>query len=477
MGSISDRRIPWWWRWIRIGLDLIVIQVAFALAYLMRYRWEWFREITFDAPFSAYIPFQIAWTVLLLLMFRLDRVYPPQMGAPWLEEMYRILNAVAKSTLVLMAVVFFSQSLFYSRLMFLEAALLAVLLLGILRFFESRAERIMRRRGIGVVRALIVGAGDLGRAVMRAALARPELGYRIVGFVDDDPEKARTDIGPFRARGTLEDLPKVLREDRVDEVIITLPMAFYDRIQEVIRHCEARRIPVRIVPDPFQLALSRLDMRDLDGIPLIGVREARFSPWQFRLKRAMDLVLAALLLLLSAPLMALIALAIKLDSPGPVIFRQVRVGKEGRLFTMYKFRTMRVGAEQEQERLRALNEASGPLFKIRNDPRVTRVGRILRRLSLDELPQLINVLKGEMSLVGPRPPVPAEVEAYKPWQRQRLAAVPGMTGLWQISGRSDLTFDEMCLLDIYYIENWSPLLDLEIMLRTIPRVLMGEGAY
>lgn len=472
-----DRRIPGWWRWVRVGLDLVVIQVAFVLAYWMRYRWEWFREITFDAPFSAYIPFQIAWTLLLLLTFRLDRVYPPQMGAAWLEEMYRILNAVAKSTLALMAVVFFSQSLFYSRLMFLEAALLVVLLLGGLRFVESRVERHLRRRGVGVVRALIVGAGDLGRAVMRAALARPELGYRILGFVDDDPEKAHTDIGPFRALGTVADLPRVLAEHPIDEVIITLPMAFYERIQEVVRCCEAHRIPARMVPDPFQLALSRLDVRDLDGLPLIGVREVRLSPAQIRLKRAMDLALGSLLLLMAAPLMALIALAIRLDSPGPVIFRQVRVGKDGRLFTMYKFRTMRVGAEQEQEQLRALNEASGPLFKIRNDPRVTRVGRILRRLSLDELPQLINVLKGEMSLVGPRPPLPSEVEAYKPWQRQRLSAVPGMTGLWQISGRSDLTFDEMCLLDIYYIENWSPMLDLEIILRTIPRILTGEGAY
>ncbi|WP_352428126.1 undecaprenyl-phosphate glucose phosphotransferase [Thermoflexus sp.] len=471
------RRIPGWWRWVRVGLDLVVIQVAFVLAYWMRYRWEWFREITFDAPFSAYIPFQIAWTLLLLLTFCLDRVYPPQMGAAWLEEMYRILNAVAKSTLALMAVVFFSQSLFYSRLMFLEAALLVVLLLGGLRFVESRVERHLRRRGVGVVRALIVGAGDLGRAVMRAALARPELGYRILGFLDDDPEKAHTDIGPFRALGTVADLPRVLAEHPIDEVIITLPMASYERIQEVVRHCEARRIPARMVPDPFQLALSRLDVRDLDGIPLIGVREVRLSSAQIRLKRAMDLALGSLLLWMAAPLMALIALAIRLDSPGPVIFRQVRVGKDGRLFTMYKFRTMRVGAEQEQEQLRALNEASGPLFKIRNDPRVTRVGRILRRLSLDELPQLINVLKGEMSLVGPRPPLPSEVEAYKPWQRQRLSAVPGMTGLWQISGRSDLTFDEMCLLDIYYIENWSPMLDLEIILRTIPRVLMGEGAY
>ena len=173
----------------------------------------------------------------------------------------------------------------------------------------------------------------------------------------------------------------------------------------------------------------------------------------------------------------LAALLIRLDSPGPVLFSQTRVGEKGKLFTVLKFRSMRVGAEAEQEQLRERNEATGPLFKIRNDPRQTRFGRLLRRTSVDEIPQFLNVLKGEMSVVGPRPGLPSEVARYQPWHRQRLEVKPGITGLWQVSGRSDLTFDEMCLLDIYYIENWSLALDIQIMLRTIPRVLFGSGAY
>jgi lipopolysaccharide/colanic/teichoic acid biosynthesis glycosyltransferase len=172
-----------------------------------------------------------------------------------------------------------------------------------------------------------------------------------------------------------------------------------------------------------------------------------------------------------------VALLIKLDSPGPVIFRQQRVGERGRIFSFYKFRSMRDGAEDQQAELRSRNEATGPLFKIKDDPRLTRLGPLLRRRSLDEIPQLWNVLRGDMSLVGPRPGLPAEVAQYQPWHRQRLEVPPGITGLWQVSGRSDLSFDEMCLLDIYYIENWSLGLDLMIMLRTIPRVLFGEGAY
>jgi lipopolysaccharide/colanic/teichoic acid biosynthesis glycosyltransferase len=175
--------------------------------------------------------------------------------------------------------------------------------------------------------------------------------------------------------------------------------------------------------------------------------------------------------------MGIIALAIRLDSPGPAVFKQTRIGKGGKEFMCHKFRSMREGAEAEQEDLLNLNEASGPLFKIKDDPRMTRVGRFLRRLSLDELPQIYNVLRGEMSLVGPRPPLPSEVAQYQDWHKQRLEAPPGMTGLWQVSGRSQLTFDEMCLLDIFYIENYSPMLDLRIMLRTIPAVLLRQGAY
>ena len=231
------------------------------------------------------------------------------------------------------------------------------------------------------------------------------------------------------------------------------------------------------MPDIFQMSLSRVEIDDLGGIPLIGIRDISFSRWGLMLKRSIDMAVAASGLILLAPVMALIALAIRLDSPGPVLFKQTRVGKNGQPFVLYKFRTMRIGAEEEQEKLAALNEATGPIFKIRHDPRLTRVGRVLRRSSLDELPQLYNVLRGEMSLVGPRPPLPKEVEQYQEWHKKRLEIAPGLTGLWQVSGRSELTFDEMVLLDIYYIENWSPVLDTIITLRTIPRVLFGDGAY
>jgi exopolysaccharide biosynthesis polyprenyl glycosylphosphotransferase len=263
----------------------------------------------------------------------------------------------------------------------------------------------------------------------------------------------------------------------VDEVIITLPWTYHRRILSLLRECERRNVAARIVPDLFQLSLRQVAVSDLGGVPLIGVQEIAFSRTALLVKRAMDVILALLMILLGLPVIVLIALAIKLDSPGPILFRQDRVGKNGRPFRIYKFRSMRVGAEEEQEDLLAMNEADGPLFKIRNDPRLTRVGRFLRRTSLDELPQLINVLQGQMSLVGPRPAIAYEVEQYQPWHRQRLSVHPGMTGLWQVSGRSELTFDEGVLLDIYYIEHWSPWLDLTILLRTVPKVFIGDGAY
>jgi exopolysaccharide biosynthesis polyprenyl glycosylphosphotransferase len=194
-------------------------------------------------------------------------------------------------------------------------------------------------------------------------------------------------------------------------------------------------------------------------------------------KRVLDIVLTVLVLLVLWPVFLLVAIAIKLDSPGPILFTQIRIGQDGRPFKVYKFRSMVADAEDSLPHLNGLNEASGPLFKIKDDPRRTRVGRWLRKLSIDEFPQLINVLRGEMSWVGPRPALPNEVEKYEAWQRQRLEVPQGMTGLPQISGRSDLTFDEVCLLDIYYIENWSLSLDLTILLRTIPQVLFGRGAY
>jgi exopolysaccharide biosynthesis polyprenyl glycosylphosphotransferase len=312
---------------------------------------------------------------------------------------------------------------------------------------------------------------------MRNIVAQPELGYRVIGFVDDDPEKNRTDIGRFKALGEIDSLPRVVQEEGIDEVIITLPWIYHRRILGIMRQCERERVRARIVPDLFQLALSRVDIEDLGGIPIIGVKEISITGWNLAFKRTSDIVLSLAVLVLLFPLMLLISVAIKLDSPGPVLFKQVRVGRDGRRFVFYKFRSMRQGAEEERPQLADLDETVGPIFKIRRDPRCTRLGRFLRRTSLDELPQLYNVLRGEMSLVGPRPAIPVEVEQYQEWHRKRLEVSPGMTGLWQVSGRSQLTFDEMCLLDIYYLENWSPLLDLKIALKTIPAVLAGTGAY
>ena len=252
---------------------------------------------------------------------------------------------------------------------------------------------------------------------------------------------------------------------------------YHQKIMSIVRECERRQVSARIVPDLFQMSLSRVDVDDLGGVPLIGVREVGFGRESLLIKRGVVVVGAVAMLVLGAPLLGLIALAIRLGSPGPTVFRQTRVGAGGKRFEMFKFRSMREGAEAELEQLLDLNEADGQFFKIRDDPRLTRVGRFLRRTSLDELPQLWNVLRGEMSLVGPRPPVPAQVSRYMEWHKRRLDVRPGMTGLWQVSGRSLLTFDETVLLDIYYIENWSLWLDFKILLRTIPTVLFGAGAY
>jgi len=461
--------------WVAL-LDVVTIIVAFLAGYWVRYDLRWFLDVAYDAPLSAYLPFLILYVILTPVFFVVDGVYRTWPRS-WMDQVYRITNATAKVTVLMLAITFVFRPRYYSRAMLIEVGLLTILLLALVRGAQGIAIAYLRRRGIGIKRVVIVGAGEIGRTVMRTIVARPDLGYRVVGFVDDNPEKGYTDIGRFKALGPLDNLPAILDEERPDEVIITLPWMYHRKILGIVRECERRRVRPRIVPDLFQMSLTQVNVEDLGGVPLIGVRSVAISKGALFVKRLIDVTLATMGLLLGAPLFLLIALAIRLDSPGPIIFRQTRVGLRGRHFEMYKFRSMHVGAEEQQDMLADMNEADGPIFKIRDDPRLTRVGRILRRLSMDELPQLVNVLRGEMSLIGPRPPIPAEVEKYQEWHKKRLEAPPGMTGLWQVSGRSRLSFDEMVLLDIYYIENWSLWLDFKILMRTIPKVLLGEGAY
>ncbi len=457
--------------------DLILINLALIGAYYMRYELEWFAEVGFDADLLDYALFAGVLSILLPITFKLDGVYNGRRGQSWFDQMYAIINATAKGTIVLLALTFGFRPLVYSRLLFLEAAVLIVVLTGISRLLKGWIEAWLRRRGVGVDRVLIVGGGEVGRAVIRTIVARPELGYQIVGLVDDNPDRGNTAIGRVKGLGGLEKLAEIIDSQAVDQVIVTLPWMYHRKIMGIVRECQRRRVRAHIVPDLFQMSLSQVDVDDLGGIPLIGVREVTIGRWQRAIKRAMDVLGAVVIGALGLPVLGMIALAIKLDSRGPAVFKQLRVGKQGQQFWCYKFRSMRQGAEQEQDQLLAHNEADGPIFKMRDDPRRTRVGRWLRRTSLDELPQLYNVLRGEMSLVGPRPPLPAEVAQYEAWQMRRLEVAPGLSGLWQVSGRSNLSFDEMCLLDIYYIENWSPLLDIKILLRTVPKVFLGDGAF
>ena len=466
--------------WLTLGLallDTLLINVAFFIAYHARYEWQLIRPVgEYNyVPLREYIPVSLILTAILLVVYRMEGLYTPKRGTSWLDEVYTIFIGTLAGIAVMIVVTFFYRPQFYSRLLFGYAGISVTLTLSLGRLIVRQIWGSLRGRGIGVDRVLVVGAGEIGRAIMRSIMALPQLGYRVVGFIDDEvPEKS---IGRFPSLGSTKDLPRLLQERTVDEVIITLPWTSHEVIIKMVAQCERVRVRARIVPDLFQMSLSRVDVEEVGGIPLLGVKEVSIRGWNLALKRAIDVIVSATTLLLLSPLILLIAALTRLESPGPPLFRQTRIGRKGKPFTLYKFRSMRPEAEEELSKVGDLDEAEGVFFKIREDPRRTRVGKLLRRLSLDELPQMYNILTGEMSLVGPRPALPGEVERYEEWHRRRLGVLPGLTGLWQVMGRSDLTFDEMVMLDLFYIENWALWLDLKIMLMTIPTVLSGKGAY
>lgn len=469
-------------RWSTLALvvtDVILINIAFVLSHYLRYELQWIRAVAeaYYVPFRAYVPVSIILTLILLIVFRAEGLYDRRRGSSWLDDTYIIFTSTLVGMAIMIFIFFLYRAHFYSRLIFFYAVLLIGTFLSLSRLIERQIAAALRRRGIGVDRVLIVGAGEVGRAIMRSIVARPDLGYRPVGFVDDDPKKQEGSIGPFKALGSTEDLAAILEKEAIGQVIISLPWISHRKVLQIISESERRGVRARFVPDLLQMSLSQVDTDVLEGIPLIGMKETTLTGWKIALKRFMDIAGSSAMLLLLSPLLTIIGVAIKLDSPGPVLFRQTRLGRGARPFTCYKFRSMWEDAEEARPQLSELNEVAGPIFKIRDDPRVTKVGRIIRRFSLDELPQLINVFRGDMSLVGPRPPLPSEVEVYEDWHHERLRIPSGITGLWQVMGRSDLTFDEMVMLDLYYAENWSLWLDFKIMLRTIPTVLFARGAY
>ncbi len=345
--------------------------------------------------------------------------------------------------------------------------------IGLLRAaYESVSLELLRIAGIRR-RVVLVGAGEsLRRLQQELAASRGGIGYDLVGAIAPAGEPGLPVLGE-----SVDDLPAVLDAVRPDELILTEADFDERTVLAVVERAHRHGVRVRLAPNTTELLVHEGEYVPGQGVPLFELRPPILVGWDWVLKRIFDLVLSAGLVVMGLPLWLLIALAVKLDSRGPVLYVDRRIGVGEREFGMLKFRTMVAGAAAEQQRLEAANEASGALFKIRDDPRVTRVGRVLRRLSLDELPQLVNVLRGEMSLVGPRPLPIRDSEMLDDWHRTRYLVLPGMTGLWQISGRAGLSFDDLVRLDFTYLENWSVWLDVSIIVKTIPAVLSRRGAY
>jgi exopolysaccharide biosynthesis polyprenyl glycosylphosphotransferase len=408
--------------------------------------------------------------LLTALLFARSGLYAARSLRPGLSRIVGSLFQVAFVAL-LFAVVsgehFSSYYLFYGSLAF------ALLYVSSFRaVYEWLTGVILRAAGYRR-RAVLVGTGKLIGDVAHALSDAPHSPIEVVGFLAPNSLPANG----LRALGGLEDLERVLSNEHVDEVIIADPDFPQVDALELVDQCSQRGVRVRLAPSTMEILIHRAEFVPGQSVPLFELGPPVFEGVDFAMKRTFDVIGAILLLTLLSPLLLALALAVRVSSRGPILYRSSRRGIGQRPFPCLKFRTMHTDAEEQQADLEELNEATGALFKIREDPRLTRVGSFLRRFSFDELPQLINVLRGEMSLVGPRPLPQRDYDMLEEWHRKRYLVLPGITGLWQVSGRSELDFDDLVHLDFIYLENWSLALDLTILLKTIPAVVSRRGAY
>jgi exopolysaccharide biosynthesis polyprenyl glycosylphosphotransferase len=428
-----------------------------------------------------------------LLSFRYCDLYRVRGEFSLVDDGIRIFKATAIGSLLIVAAAFLYRGGFefrafsYARSVFVADFAFVLLSVGLLRLVMRSVQTFVRSRQINLIPTLVVGRGPEASLFIKEMRERPALGYRVIGVVDTKPIDTQRTYEEVPVIGTLDSLPEVIRDSGANEVIIADSEVNSEALFEVMMRCGRRRgVEFRIAPSLFNCLPRKTEIDQIGVLPMIRLFREPLSNSSRILKRTFDLIVSALAIILLFPLWLLIALLIKLDSRGSVFYTQERVGMDGRLFLLYKFRTMKADADPElhREYQRAfiagraeanLGNEKKPTYKLLADPRITRIGKMLRRTSLDEVPQLLNVLLGDMSIVGPRPPIPYEVEAYELWHRKRLDMKPGLTGLWQVSGRNRLPFEEMVRLDLFYIENWSLLLDLKIILRTGFVMLGGEG--
>lgn len=499
----AENRVPVWiLPTVKVSifaLDALLAFLCFTFAFVVREgkpvfsetAWAWSKDFV---PYAGVVFFIIP---IQLAMLIYQRAYRLQGAFSYVAEFIKVFKAVSVASLLTVAFTFLFRGGYafrdfpYSRGVFLINFAFALVAFSAFHLSLRFVQTLIRKRDINLIPTLIVGTNAEAEQTLRELNERPDLGYRVIGVVEGNvgrgDAETRRFLGKTAIVGEIADLPVLIRELAIQEVIITDDKIPSEKLFEAMMQVgRKQKVEFRFAPSLFNVLPQKTSVEQLGVLPMVRLFREPLSDAERLVKRLSDIIISSLALAVFSPLWLIIALLIKLDSRGTILFKQERVGMDGRIFLCYKFRTMKAGADDTIHREAYLKNIEGateanagdnekPIFgKVKNDPRITKVGKFLRRTSLDELPQFLNVLKGDMSIVGPRPPIPYEVESYELWHRKRLDMKPGITGLWQVSGRNRLTFDEMVRIDIFYIENWSLWLDLKIILLTLPAMLRGD---
>ena len=456
---------------LSVGFDLLVILGSY---YAVGWEGNYIGSLKGTAAYYWLLPLLLLIWSYLLYHFGLYNSFRTK---DILEVVYIIFKAAFFGLIILSGAVYFLKPPNINRNFIALLFMAGTFFLYLEKILLMVIFRLFRRRGYNYRNILLVGSNKRAQRFIDLVKEYAEWGLRIIGIVEEDVSKVGQIIKDTKIIGTFKDIPEIMHNNVIDEVIFIVPRSWLDKIKDMLYFCETEGIKVSLGIDLFDLNLAKAKQTDLHGFPLLTFESAPDKIWHLFIKRTADMLFSGIGLLLLAPIFIIVAVLIKLTSSGPVFFKQLRSGQNGRKFNIYKFKTMINGAEDKLSGLLANNEMNGPVFKMKDDPRITPAGRVLRKLSIDELPQLWNVLKGDMSLVGPRPGLPSEVDHYDNWQRRRLSMRPGITCIWQIGGRNKITdFDEWMHMDLQYIDNWSLWLDLKILLKTIPVVVFGIGA-